>query len=101
MARKTRTVEGYIRIDDKHHIDREGSIVKTSNGDVMPGDEPRMLFRGRDKLALPMLEFYRSLCVEDGATDYQLASVDTMIEEFRSFAAESSTMKQPGITRGL
>jgi hypothetical protein len=90
------------RIDEKHHIDpTTGQIVKTSNGQPIPDEEPRILFRGRDKLAFPMLEFYRQLCVEDGCTDYQLESVDRMIAEFREFAELSDTMKQPGITRGL
>ena len=67
----------------------------------IPQSEPTILFRGRDKLALPMLEHYRSLCVADGCTDFQLASMDDMIAKFRAFAEQSGTMKQPGCTEGL
>jgi hypothetical protein len=88
------------RIDEKHHISGLGKIIKTSNGQEIPDDEPRILFRGRDVLALPMLHHYRDLCVRDGATEYQLASVDAMITEFEDFARTSSTMKQPGSTLG-
>ncbi len=88
------------RIDEKHHIEGE-KIIKTTNGQEVPETEPTILFRGRDKLALPMLRFYRALCVADGCNDFQLSSMDKMIGAFEDFAAESPTMKQPGITRGL
>lgn len=92
------------RIDNKHHIDvnvqGDPVIVKTTNGQVIPAGEPIILFRGRDKLALPMLNHYRSLCVADGCTQYQLESLDGMIEEFREFSQTSETMKQPGCTLG-
>jgi hypothetical protein len=105
------------RIDEKHHMQVDIpeeilkpeaigdppiaiSLVKTGNGVPVPNDEPVILFRGRDKLAVPMLERYRELCVEDGCNDFQLASMDTMINAFKEFARTSSTMKQPGITRG-
>lgn len=89
------------RIDLKHHV--EGSaIIKTSNGQAIPETEPTILFRGRDKLAVPMLAFYRKLCVDDGCTDYQLESIDAMIREFKKFADENpQAIKQPGITKGL
>lgn len=88
------------RIDNKHHMEGE-TIVKTGNG--VPIDlekEPVILFRGRDRLALPMLKHYRELCVQDGCTDFQLQSMDDMIQRFEEFAAASSTMKQPGCTLG-
>lgn len=89
----------YNRIDEKHHIEFH-KIVKTTNGQPLPDDEPRILFRGRDRLALPLLRHYRELCVADGCNDYQLESLDRMIAEFEEFAENSPTMKQPGITRG-
>jgi hypothetical protein len=86
------------KIDEKHYV--EGDRIFKNNGQPIPDDEPVIIFRGRDKLALPMLEFYRQLCVGDGCTDFQLASMDSMIQKFRDFSATSSTMKQPGITLG-
>jgi hypothetical protein len=89
------------KIDNKHHLEGE-SIVKTGNG--IPIDlttEPVILFRGRDRLAIPMLEFYRQLCVLDGCNDFQLKSLDGMLDKFCKFAVESPMMKQPGVTRGL
>lgn len=88
------------KIDEKHHIEGE-KIIKTSNGQEIPDNEPVILFRGRDKLALPMLEYYRQLCIAHDCTDYQMDSIRKMIDKFKQFAETSPTMKQPGITRGL
>ena len=91
------------RIDEKHHIEIVNGnieIIKTTNGQAIPAGEPTILFRGRDKLALPLLEAYREMCVQDGCTDYQLETLDKMIREFARFAEASPTMKQPGVTRG-
>lgn len=88
------------RLDNKHHIDGD-QIIKTGNGVPIDLDnEPVILFRGRDKLALPMLEFYRHLCIMDGCTNFQMISMDDMIRRFREFAESSPTMKQPGCTLG-
>jgi len=88
------------RLDNKHHLEGE-SIVKTGNG--VPIDlevEPVILFRGRDKLAVPLLKAYYHMCVLDGCTEFQLESMRDMIARFESFADSSPTMKQPGITKG-
>ena len=102
-----------VQLDNKHHltptVDISGETIfnvsaqidKTDNGQPIDLDvEPVILFRGRDKLALPMLTYYRQLCVEDGCTDFQLQAIDNMICRFHKFADESSTMKQPGCTLG-
>lgn len=89
------------RIDNKHSITSEGVIIKTSNGAPIPDHEPKILFRGRDKLALPMLNYYLRLCMEDHCTKYQEESMRSMIKEFEDFKNSfSDTMKQPGSTKG-
>lgn len=89
------------KLDSKFHIEND-QIVKTSNGDVIPEDEPVFLLRARDYLALPMLEYYRKLSVEDGCTDYHLNGLLDMHGRFVRFQTENpGKMKQPGITRGL
>lgn len=88
------------RIDNKHHLEGE-RIIKTTNGQPIDLEkEPVILFRGRDKLALPMMRYYRQLCIEDGCTEYQMQSMDDMIRRFEEFANRSPTMKQPGCTLG-
>jgi len=94
---------GIVRqIDLKHHIDENGDIVKTGNGVVVSREEPTILFRGRDYLAVPLLIKYREMCVKDGCNDFQLKQMDELVERFAKFARENpDVMKQPGITRGL
>jgi len=87
-------------IDTKYHVTDDGRIIKTGNGQEVPMDEPMFLFRARDYLAVPALEFYQQLCIDNGCTDYQKQSMEDMIEKFKEFAASSPTMKQPGITEG-
>jgi hypothetical protein len=92
------------KIDMKHSIgvkeNGDPYLFKTANNQPIPDDEPVILFRGRDRLAAPMLRHYREQCVSDGATDYQIASMDEMISRFEQYAQTSATMKQPGITKG-
>jgi len=88
------------KLDDKYHLEGE-RVVKTGNGIPIDLDrEPVIIFRGRDRLALPMLKYYLQLCKEDGATQYQLDSVNNRIRLFEEFSHTSPTMKQPGITLG-
>ena len=90
------------QIDLKHHVDENGQIVKTGNGVVVPLDEPLILFRGRDYLAVPLLIHYYDMCKRDGCNDFQLGQVQRLIDKFANFARENpGVMKQPGITRGL
>lgn len=90
------------QIDLKHHVDENGQIVKTGNGVVISLDEPLILFRARDYLALPLLMRYREMCERDGCNDFQLKQVDDLIDKFAKFASDNrDVMKQPGITRGL
>lgn len=89
------------QLDGKFHIEND-QIIKTSNGDVIPEDEPVFLLRARDYLALPMLQHYCLLCVKDGCSDYQMRGLRERLLQFEKFAAANpEKMKQPGITRGL
>lgn len=92
-------------IDPKYAIEaREGElvIVKAATGEAVPDDEPLILFRARDRHALRMLQYYRTLCLVDGCTDFHMAGIDNRIGAFETFAAEHpERLKQPGITRGL
>lgn len=94
-------LECWKRIDNKHSVTDTGVIIKTSNGAPIPDHEPKILFRARDKFAIPMLHFYLGLCLQDGCTPYQEESMRSMIKEFETFRnAFPSTMKQPGSTSG-
>ncbi len=89
-------------IDLKYGITDDGKLVKVfEDGGIeeVPHDEPTILFRGRDKLATGMLHYYLELCREDGATDYQIASMTELIKRFEDHKNNNIT-KQPGITMG-
>jgi hypothetical protein len=88
-------------LDGKFHITDSGQIVKTSNGEVVPEDEPLFLLRARDRLALPLLREYWSMCEDDDCTDYQMRLMAEVVDRFSAFAREHpDRMKQPGVTRG-
>lgn len=90
-----------IRINDRFHIDEDYSIIKTSNGQAIPLEEPIIILRGRDHLALPLLRLYRILCEVDNCNDYFLGEVDSSITELFIFKNNyPERMKQPGVTRG-
>jgi hypothetical protein len=87
-------------IDPKYHIENE-TIVKTLTDEPVPDDEPLILFRARDRLALPMMRIYKVLSEMDGCTDYHIAGVNAVINAFLDFRIKHpERMKQPGITQG-
>lgn len=88
------------KIDEKFHVDGD-QIIKTSNGDAIPLDEPTFLIRARDRLAIRALEFYLVLSQDDGCNDYHFGKLNVEIEKFKRFRDEHpERMKQPSITRG-
>lgn len=88
-------------IDGKFHVDGD-QIIKTSNGEVLPQDEPLFLIRGRDRLALAALLAYRDLSTRDGCNDFHFESIDREIARFEKFAQDHpERMKQPSVTRGI
>lgn len=77
-------------------------IVKTSNGEPIPDDEPLFLLRARDHLGIPLLSDFQTLCAADGCTEYQIKANAETIAKFSRFRDQHpERMKQPGITRGL
>jgi hypothetical protein len=89
-----------LPLDGKFGI-KDGRLVKMSNDEFVPPDEPLFIFRGRDHLAMQVIRFYYQLCVDDGCNDYQLDSITKQLEKFEKFAeTHAERMKQPGITRG-
>lgn len=87
-------------IDTKYHIEND-TIVKTGNGVPIPEDEPLILFRAKDRLALPMLYAYREICAADRCTDFHMRGLNELITRFEEFrVAHPERMKQPGCTMG-
>ncbi len=87
-------------LDGKFHLEGE-QLIKTSNGEPVPENEPLFILRGRDRLALATIERYYELCGADGRTDFQLDAVLVAHSKFKDFIkAHPERMKQPGITKG-
>ncbi|MGH3427736.1 MAG: hypothetical protein ACRDQZ_09250 [Mycobacteriales bacterium] len=81
------------------HIEGE-RLIKTSNGQAVPDDEPLFILRGRDKFALYTMIGYVELCVQFGVPQDRLDDLGKKVEQFRKFRAESDTVKLPGSTHG-
>jgi len=85
--------------DLKYHI--KVQIVKRSNGEPIPSNEPIFFLRARDYLALPILYSYRLISERDGCTIYHLDGIDRVIGKFEQFKKRfPKKMKQPGVTCG-
>jgi hypothetical protein len=87
-------------VDGKYFL--EGNkIIKGTNGQEIPEDEPLFLLRARDHLAAPLLWKYRELAIEDGCTQYHIDGIEACIAKFEEFARTfPERMKQPGCTLG-
>lgn len=87
-------------LNGRFHIEND-TLIKTSNGQPIPPEEPVFILRGRDRLAKVALLHYYELCVQDGCNDEFLADLRKAIEGFIDFTVvEQGKMKQPGVTRG-
>jgi hypothetical protein len=84
----------------RFHIENN-QLIKTSNGQPIPEDEPVVILRARDRLALPILRIYRELSVIDSCNEWFLGEQDRTLKEFEKFTKEHpERMKQPGVTMG-
>jgi hypothetical protein len=63
------------KLNEMFHIDGE-RLVKTSNNEPVPDDEPLFILRGRDVVALPGLLGYREECLEYGVPHARIAALD-------------------------
>jgi hypothetical protein len=78
------------------------ALVKISNGEAIPEDEPIHIFRARDKYALDALKIYLEISRESGCNDYHEKGVMDQISRFEKWRDEHpEKMKIPGITRGV
>lgn len=88
------------KLDGKFHVEG-GEVVKTSNGEIVPHDEPLFVLRARDRLALPLLRIYDQLSIIDRCNEYHFDALQKSIEEFEKFRVlNPERMKQPSVTRG-
>ncbi len=82
-------------VNEMFHIDGE-RLVKTSNGQPIPDDEPVFILRGRDAVAADAIEYYSSLCHVAGTPQDRTDALDAVARRFRAYHIK----KIPGSTHG-
>lgn len=81
-----------VEQEPKYDVNAEGRIFNRATGQVIPDDEPVMIFRARDKHAIQALMYYANHCVDPA----HVAIVDQRIDDFRAFRkAHPDRMKEP------
>lgn len=89
------------RVSNKFATTTEGHIIKLSNGEILPADEPLFLMRARDRLAVKFLNNYIEISSEDGCNDFHFDLMNKSVNDFMEFRKlNPDKMKQPSITRG-
>ena len=73
------------QIDGKYHIEGE-RIINTHTGEEIPVGEPLALFRAQDKLAGPMLFFYKDSALCAGCSREFRKGVDKLLTKFAVWA---------------
>ena len=81
------------QIDGKYK--NSGDITKL-DGTPIPVDEPLILFRGKDKLLLPLLEHYKELCAANGSPTALLEILQERMDIIKDWqAANPDKLKIP------
>ena len=89
------------RINDMFHVDEQLRLVKTSNNEPVPDDEPVFIMRGRDCIALPVLAQYIILAGQTGTPPDRLEQLYEVMRGFLQYrATRPNTIKVPGCTHG-
>lgn len=67
-------------------FDAKYGKVITEHGDI-PDDEPVIVFRGRDRLVVSMLDTYLTLCASAGSPQRHLDLIQSSREDIRAWQA--------------
>lgn len=88
-----------MKINEMFYIDEIGRLVKSSNDETNPSDEPVFILRGRDALAYETICTYIHLCQNSDppVPEYRLAQLHGVAERFFTFPG--TRLKTPGISR--
>jgi hypothetical protein len=86
------------RLNEMFHIDGE-RLVKTSNGQPVPDDEPLFVLRARDHAAVPTLLAYIEECRRLGTPADRIDALVDVEREFFRYSVRGA-MKVPGSTHG-
>jgi hypothetical protein len=79
------------------HDGKYGQV--TTERKEIPEDEPVIVLRAQDELAVEAIDFYRRRCDEEGAGDEHLAAIDKTAQAFEAWQRDHRTKlpdTQPG-----
>lgn len=77
-------------------------LIKISNEQPIPDDEPIFILRARDWNALDAIMAYADICKNDECNEYHMEGLKEAIGRFIKFKLDHpERMKQPGVTKGL
>lgn len=83
------------RLDRKYFIE-DDTVKRFGTNEPIPSDEPVILFRAKDRLAIPLLIEYRTLCAESGCGANHMSLVVETLSDFLTFAQKHpERMKRP------
>ncbi|MDP2901783.1 MAG: hypothetical protein Q8N96_01545 [Methylovulum sp.] len=83
--------------EPKYAVNNIGRIVNRSSGEIIPDDEPVMIFRARDKNAAFVISYYAKIC----ADEKHQAAVKSRLHDFVDFAHQNpEKMKEPDTDTG-
>lgn len=78
--------------EPKYDMNPQGKLYNRNSGNVIPDDEPVMIFRARDRHAAKAIQYYLSLCSDENHKDV----VAGRHADFARFAVEHpDRMKEP------
>lgn len=81
-----------VEQEPKYDVTTDGKIINRLSREVIPDDEPVMIFRARDKNAAPMIAYYRKLCSDPQHKEI----VGERLHDFIDFIHEHpERMKEP------
>lgn len=89
------------KLNDMYHINDELRLVKTSNGQVVPDDEPLFVVRGRDATAHLVVANYIALCSAYEVPEDRIEQLYGVLRGFIVYLAKHQELiKVPGVTHG-
>lgn len=89
------------KLNDMYHISDTLQLVKTSNGQAVPEDEPLFVLRGRDVIAHLMIANYICLCSAHHVPEDRIEQLYGVLRDFITYhAKQPEAIKMPGVTHG-
>ncbi len=91
----------FRKVNGMNHVGEEGYLVKTSNGERVPPEEPLFILRGRDALAVETIHHYVGLLAGNGGDPQRMFELGGVVHDFLMFRKDHpERMKLPGSTKG-